>query len=289
MEVDAGSLAVFDSNAVAIGSDMGALQVDQTLLERAQAATQALFDVVFALPVEATDANGVLAILPTPSTKLPRALPVPSEAKLTTRWEKFAKEKGIMKRKKGRRVFDEKSGELKVRYGYDEKREKDRVPDDWLIEVPNSNNVKRSAGFDQGTETDAYSQRAQDKAERVAKNKSQQRRNQLENAASGLTPKEARKMHLKAQLKDAKTSTASIGRFDETVKGEEKVKFKRAKRKFDDVTGDAKNERAKVSKVVEGVNKKVNPDGGIIATKAVSQIVQQQKRAPMQKKRGGKK
>ncbi|TPX77686.1 hypothetical protein CcCBS67573_g01025 [Chytriomyces confervae] len=255
MEVDAGSLAVFDSNAVAIGSDMGALQVDQTLLERAQAATQALFDVVFALPVEATDANGVLAILPTPSTKLPRALPVPSEAKLTTRWEK----------------------------------EKDRVPDDWLIEVPNSNNVKRSAGFDQGTETDAYSQRAQDKAERVAKNKSQQRRNQLENAASGLTPKEARKMHLKAQLKDAKTSTASIGRFDETVKGEEKVKFKRAKRKFDDVTGDAKNERAKVSKVVEGVNKKVNPDGGIIATKAVSQIVQQQKRAPMQKKRGGKK
>ncbi|ORY37897.1 RRS1-domain-containing protein, partial [Rhizoclosmatium globosum] len=242
---DPGSLAVFDTAAVHINATTKVSAIESILQERTTAAVQALFDVVFALPVEATDNNGVLAKLPKPTSKLPRALPVPSSDQLTTRWEKFAKEKGIMKKKKQRRVFDEESGKYKVRYGYDEKKDKDAVPEDWLIEVKNSRAPSK----------DAYTQRNADKRERVAKNKSQQRRNQLENPRSGLTPKEARAAHLKAQLKDARTSTASIGRFDKTVKGEDQVKFKRAKRKFDDVTGSADSERDKLRKVVGGVNK----------------------------------
>ncbi|KAI8607666.1 ribosome biogenesis regulatory protein-domain-containing protein [Chytriomyces sp. MP71] len=257
MEVDTGILAVFDSAAVPISTSMGAAEVDRILHARTVAAAQTLFDAVFSLPVT----DGTLAMLGTPTTKLPRALPVPSESQDTTRWEKFAKEKGIKKRRKDRRVFDEETGRMKVRYGFDEKKDKEAVPEDWLIEVKNS---RKSAGYNQGK------MEFQKKKERVTKNKSQQRRNQLESSASGLTPKEARKMHLKSTLKDAKVATASIGRFDKTVKGEDQVKFKRAKRKFDDVTGNASNERAKVSKVVASVNKKVNEEGGVIATKVIT-------------------
>ncbi|KAI9352623.1 ribosome biogenesis regulatory protein-domain-containing protein [Obelidium mucronatum] len=280
MDLDAGSLAAFDTTAVPINAATPALSIDKILLEKTTGALQQLFDVVFALPVTATDNNGVLASLPTPTSKLPRALPVPTSDQLTTRWEKFAKEKGIKKTKKTRRVFDEESGKLKVRYGYDEKRDKDEVPADWLIEVKNS---KTRKPVDSEPDTDAYTARAAEKRERVAKNKSQQRRNQLENPKSGLTPKEARKAHLKAQLKDARTSTASIGRFDKTVKGEDQIKFKKGKRKFDDVTGSAEGERDKVRKIVGGVNKKVNADGGIIATKAVSQIAQSSKKPSFKK------
>ena len=63
---------------------------------------------MFALPSE-TDAHGRFAQLPEPTTTFPRlrALP-PSEAPLT-KWEKFAKEKGIKKRKRSKEVLDEKT------------------------------------------------------------------------------------------------------------------------------------------------------------------------------------
>ncbi|KAJ3025706.1 UNVERIFIED_CONTAM: Rhodanese- sulfurtransferase [Siphonaria sp. JEL0065] len=280
MEIDAGSLAAFDTAAVQIDRTTTAKQIDVELKRRTCLAVQGLFDVVFGLSATATENNGVLATLPPPTSKLPRALPVPPADQLATRWEKFAKEKGIKKVKKTRRVFDEHSQKYNVRYGYDEKRDKDEVPTDWLIEVKNS---KTRQAIDAEPGTDAYTVRNAEKRERIAKNKSQQRRNQLENPSSGLTPKEARKAHLKAQLKDARTSTASIGRFDKTVKGEDQIKFKRAKRKFDDVTGSANSERDKVRKVVTGVNKTVNVDGGIIATKAVSQIAQSSKKPSFKK------
>ncbi|KAJ3066922.1 Rhodanese- sulfurtransferase [Podochytrium sp. JEL0797] len=272
MDIDPGSLSAFDTTALPLTTTTPHAQVESLLKERTTAAVQHLFDAIFTLPVTSTDNNGVLALLPTATSKLPRALPVPTSDQLTTRWEKFAKEKGIQKKKTTRRVFDEGTGKLEVRYGYDEKKDRDAVPEDWLMEVKNSKKA-----VDADPNTDAYTQRNEAKRERVAKNKSQQRRNQLENPRSGLTPKEARSAHLKAQLKDAKTSTASIGRFDTTMKGEDKIKFKRAKRKFDDVTGSAEGERDKVRKVVSGVNKKVNPDGAIISTKAISQIAQSKK------------
>ena len=54
--------------------------------------------------------NEVVIKLPAPTTRLPREKPVPKEKQLT-KWEKYAKEKGITKRKKTKSVWDE---ELKV-------------------------------------------------------------------------------------------------------------------------------------------------------------------------------
>lgn len=60
--------------------------------------TQILFNEIWQLPTERIEET-IVARLPTPSTVLPRSLPVPKPRQLT-KWEKFAKEKGIVKRKK---------------------------------------------------------------------------------------------------------------------------------------------------------------------------------------------
>jgi hypothetical protein len=51
------------------------------------------------------------------STPLPREKHVP-EAKPLTKWEKFAKEKGIKKTKKSRKVYDEQTKEYLPAFGY---------------------------------------------------------------------------------------------------------------------------------------------------------------------------
>lgn len=54
--------------------------------------------------------------LPPPSTRLPRGKPLPTP-RPPTRWEAYAKEKGIVKRKRSGRIWDEASGEWTARHG----------------------------------------------------------------------------------------------------------------------------------------------------------------------------
>ncbi|KAJ3138152.1 protein transport protein S31 [Physocladia obscura] len=277
MDIDSGSLAVFDVQAVDMRR-LSNVELDDLLRERTRASTQALFDVVFALPIvgDSKEGGAVLAQLPVPTTRLPRALPAPSVNASSTRWEQFAKLKGITKKKKTRREFDETTGRLKVRYGFDERADRSVVPSDWLVEVKNTSAAAQTSTNGNDAD-DAFSVAAREKSARVAKNAAQNRRNRLESPAAGLTPREARRLHLKAQITDARTATASIGRFDKKAQGEENVKFARPKRKFDDVSANPAVERAKMMKAVEKVNKNVNTEGNLIASKAVSHIAQQKK------------
>jgi regulator of ribosome biosynthesis len=50
-------------------------KMDEELLELSQANCQALFDKLFTLPVESNE-EGVFAVLPAPTTAIPRAKPV---------------------------------------------------------------------------------------------------------------------------------------------------------------------------------------------------------------------
>lgn len=70
---------------------------------------QLLINQIFQLPTIRVD-NELVIKLPTPTTRLPRAKPAP-KAKQLTKWEKYAQEKGITKRKKTRAEWDE---DLKV-------------------------------------------------------------------------------------------------------------------------------------------------------------------------------
>jgi regulator of ribosome biosynthesis len=173
---------------------------------------QLLFNEIFKLPVESTDA-GLLAKLPSQTYVLPREKPLPKE-KPMTRWEKFAKTKGIQKRKKERMVFDEATGEYAPTWGY--AGGKKDTTKDWLLEVPSNSDPME----------DQYAKQREEKKERIDKNKKRQKRNEEEAAAAnqGLDPRQVKKKQLQDAIAVTKQSTASVGRFDKKIEGEPKVK-----------------------------------------------------------------
>ena len=89
---------------------------EKYLKETATAGAQKLIAQIFNLPVEMTE-HGPAVTLPDPTTALPRWKPAP-KPRPETRWEKYAQEKNIKKRKKDTKVFDEGTGEWKPAFGY---------------------------------------------------------------------------------------------------------------------------------------------------------------------------
>lgn len=110
IELDLGSLSAFDPSAVAT-KDEAAAKAHATEL------TQALFNALLDLPSDLT-LTGRGVTLPAPTSKLPRAKPLP-QPRLPTKWEQFAQRKGIQKRKRSSLAFDEGQQTWKRRYGYD--------------------------------------------------------------------------------------------------------------------------------------------------------------------------
>jgi hypothetical protein len=121
MTFDLGRLACSNTTPVAKAS----LSDGKAMLERARGSVQLLVGRLFALPSEPAD-FGRLAELPAPTTVLPREKPVP-KPKPPTRWEQFAKEKGIQKKKKERMVYDDQAKEWRPNWGYNRANE-DRTP-----------------------------------------------------------------------------------------------------------------------------------------------------------------
>jgi len=92
---------------------------DEFLLEKASEGCAKLIEALWKLPMEQSDA-GPMVTLPTyDEVRLPRSLPPPAP-KQETKWEQFAKAKGIPlnKEKRSRKVFDETTGEWMYRTGY---------------------------------------------------------------------------------------------------------------------------------------------------------------------------
>ena len=72
--------------------------------------------------------------LPPPTTPLPREKPLPVE-KPESKWERFARKKGIKKKSKDepKKVYDEEKGDWVLKWGY---RGKAKAADeDWIVEV----------------------------------------------------------------------------------------------------------------------------------------------------------
>jgi Ribosome biogenesis regulatory protein (RRS1) len=109
VELDLGNLLAFDPSAPATRDEAEAKA-------QATALMQALMNALLQLPSESTPV-GRVAALPPPSTPLPRAKPLPKPRE-PTKWEKFAQQKGIVKRKRSALVFDEAEQGFKRRYGY---------------------------------------------------------------------------------------------------------------------------------------------------------------------------
>ncbi|GFR50857.1 hypothetical protein Agub_g13140, partial [Astrephomene gubernaculifera] len=262
LEYDIGNLCAFDPAPL----DTARLLVDPdgTCAEMARGITQAVVTQLFNLPAEPIT-GGRLAVLPAPTTALPRAQPVP-KAKPLTRWQQFAAKKGIVKRKRSKLVYDDTVGEWRRRHGYKRANDDNDIP---IIEAKASDKPGE----------DPFAALAAEKRERVKTNRASQLAN-LKQAAKkgGALPaslrlaatlpgeggkkvgkgvdKSLRRKELKEDIKSASRlagiSTASVGKFDKRLAGEkagERAPLGK-RRHFLSVT-DTKGERSKISSLAD--------------------------------------
>lgn len=158
VEVDSGSLMAYDPRPI----DTQLLENDTYIKNLCTMSTQILIENLFNLSIERVQ-EVYVAKLPKPSTIFPREKQVPRQKPLT-KWEQYAKMKGISNKKKSRKVFDEASGEWKPAWGY---KRKDDSTKQWLIEIKKN----------QDPNQDFFSKKTEEKNERVAKNELQRLRN----------------------------------------------------------------------------------------------------------------
>lgn len=238
---------------------------------------QLLFNKIWQLPIDKVD-NVIVCSLPAPTTILPREKKIP-KAKPPTRWEKFAKSKGISNKKRGRMIFDEESKTWKPRFGY--KRGKDDT-NEWCLEVPANADPYE----------DQFEKRLTAKKERVAKNELQRlhniKRNAKEGGGAGGNVAQPDKKRLKEEIKKdidlAKVSTASLGKFQEKLPKEKDSKKQGKKRTFESVTGSVQSEK---ERALDVWNKLSNKKPVLDVTKGVNkQMAMEQRNAAMQKKHG---
>jgi len=280
---DLGNLTAFDISPVNLDSYRE--NPSKYLQESATQKTQLLFAQIFSLPVERLEKiAGALALLPRPTTKLPREKPVP-ELRPKTKWEKFADIKGIKNRKRGRLVYDERYQKWLPRWGF--KRGKDSRAE-WITE---HHDVSSGAAIGYpvnrpGPVVDPFTQELQDKKQRIEK----QKKHELRNKANALkdskksypgysvtmdrppNQKRAAKGEVKKAFETVRTSTASLGRFDRRLRDEKTFNPESGKRrKFKETAVSASTEKESHLKILNHMFKK--DEGSINMTKAVNEKI----------------
>ncbi|KAJ6839731.1 ribosome biogenesis regulatory protein-like protein [Iris pallida] len=236
-EIDLGNLMALDPSHHFQSVPSTREELAKACIGKGTEFVQSIANALFSLPASA-DPEGPLVKLPPPATRLPREKHFP-KPKPPSKWEEFAKIKGIKTRKKDKRVFDEQTDTWKRRYGYD------RVNDD--RDVP----IIEAKMTDEPGE-DPFSKRQSEKKQRVEK----QEKNRLQNskqamkadafpshvqlAATALpitgtkreVPKKASREELESVAGMAASTTASGGKFDKKLPGEKPTKHAGKYRKF---------------------------------------------------------
>ncbi|XP_054893611.1 ribosome biogenesis regulatory protein homolog [Poeciliopsis prolifica] len=279
LEFDVGNLLACDKNRVE-PCDFREKKRDEFLRALARDNTQLLINEIWKLPTERVE-EVIVAKLPEQTTRLPREKP-PPKPKAPTKWEQFAKLKGIQKKKKTNLVWDETAKEWRRRWGY--KRAKDDTKD-WLIEVPETADPNE----------DQFAKRIKAKKERVAKNELNRLRNiaraqKVKTPGEGLLPKaQQSKDELVKAVSVAKTSTASVGRFQDRLPKEKPPKNSGKKRKFEPLIGDFSSEKQKQLELLKVMGTKTSK---LDITKAVNTQMREEDReeaaARRRKGAGGK-
>jgi len=320
LDVDVGNLLVSETTSVlerekfSLEHGVSYEERNENVRAHARDVLQRLVGDLFALPSE-SDVNGRFALLPPGTTKFPRSLPLPSLTKPKTKWEQFAEEKGIKKRKRSKMVFDEQQDEWKRRHGYD------RANDSTKIAIVEAKLTSRA-----GETEDPFLKERKDKKARVEKNEMQRRRNLGEqvktkgiealpatlrlaigntNNNSNSNSKKggggsadrvgAKSLKSKQLVKDVQykvaTSTASVGKFNAPIPGDEKIKARGKRRSFASNTANTKSkEKAFVEKLIQREKMKKTSEGvdvGLAARKMQKEQEMEKREGKKQKLRGG--
>ena len=119
-----------------LGVEINEFELDESCKEdllkaRARDNCQLLLNEIWQLPTERVE-EAIVAVLPPPTSIIPREKPVPKPKPLT-KWEQYAKEKGIVnKKKKSSKVWDDVVKDWVPRFGY--KKAKAETEKNWLME-----------------------------------------------------------------------------------------------------------------------------------------------------------
>ncbi|XP_015782229.1 ribosome biogenesis regulatory protein homolog [Tetranychus urticae] len=214
--------------------------------------------------------------LPAGKTPIPRALPIP-KPKPPTKWETYAKEKGIQHKKREKLVWDDVAKQWKPRYGYNRI---NSTKDQWVVEVPQNKDEN----------TDMFEEIQEAKREKVAKNEFQRLRNIARankikgSSLTPVLPKDGKEKETRDEVMNAaavaRVSTASLGKFDRKLpngldKIEAKLSSKAAKasgkkRKFESNFDNIDKEKKRYSDILNKIDKGDKIDGN----KALSIITQ---------------
>nr|XP_033785565.1 ribosome biogenesis regulatory protein homolog [Geotrypetes seraphini] len=238
--------------------------------------TQLLINQLWQVPSERVEET-VVVRLPEANLRLPREKP-PPRARPPTRWEQFAKLKGIRKRKKSNIAWDEAQGEWRRRWGY--KRANDPTKK-WLIEVPATADPNE----------DQFAKLLQAKKERVAKNELQRLRNiarsQGREPPAPVPPPGAprSRAQLGKELQVTRRSTASVGRFQALLPREKEPRGVGKKRRFQPLLGDMAAEKQRQLELLGALNRK---EPRLDVTRAANkQLREDEQEAARSKKRRG--
>ncbi|KAF7234934.1 hypothetical protein EYD10_18193 [Varanus komodoensis] len=260
LEFDVGNLLAVDRNPAprAVAREGAAASEREAVLRAlARDNVQLLVAQLWALPSERAEgvAGPVVARLPESSTRLPREKPLP-KARPLTKWEQFARLKGIRptRKKRGTLVWDEEAKEWRRRWGY--RRAGGDPSRDWLLLVPDS-----ADPFE-----DQFAKRRQEKRERVARNELNRLRNLARahraGAAGELHPTGHQDRAELARVKAlARVSTASRGRFQprlpkEAPTPESATASRGKKRRFASLLGDLEGEKKRQLELVRSLSSK---------------------------------
>ncbi|MCJ1258348.1 Rhodanese- sulfurtransferase [Lignoscripta atroalba] len=175
-EIQACNLLCDDANP--LPSKPSETQLSSTARDCAQALINQLLTTC---PITSHPTDGVLLTLPPTTTPLPREKPLPAE-KQETKWEKFAKKKGIKDKKKGegKMVYDEAKGEWVPKWGY-KGRNKDGEGE-WIVEV-DEKKEKEVQGKGDGSGVRGEGRR--ERVEKVRRNERKQRANERKGRKAG--------------------------------------------------------------------------------------------------------
>eukprot|EP01111_Echinosteliopsis_oligospora_P019122 TRINITY_DN907_c0_g1_i1.p1 TRINITY_DN907_c0_g1~~TRINITY_DN907_c0_g1_i1.p1 ORF type:complete len:312 (+),score=96.92 TRINITY_DN907_c0_g1_i1:120-1055(+) len=209
LKYDLGRLCAFDFAPL----DQEAMKKDATqhLIDLSRDNVQLLFTHIFQLPTKVVP-DGVLAELPSSSSVLPRSLPLPEDKPQTT-WDKFAATKGIRKIKSREKlVWDEQNQDYRRRYGYKKANDDGKQ---WLI--PHNEHDKSGV--------DPFTKMAEEKKEKKEKQKSKELKNkksaQLERSKAQGARNAKQKDDISRTFALVSRSTASLGKFDRRLPGED--------------------------------------------------------------------
>ncbi|XP_023943215.2 ribosome biogenesis regulatory protein homolog [Bicyclus anynana] len=219
LDIDVGTLLATDTNDLDIKSLSSDSERDTYLQSLARDNAQLLLNKIWELPTERID-EAIVVRLPAPKTVLPRSKPVPKPKPLS-KWQEFAKAKGITKRKKDKLQWDEQLQKWVPLYGF--KRSAAEKQKDWLIEVPQHIDPL----------TDMYEKKSSEKSEKVAKNELQRLKNiarakkvKIPRVGLPVTSDKASATQLSTAAVVAKASTASLGKFQDKLPKEKEARGK---------------------------------------------------------------